>query len=677
MIRRGLTLLLLATTWGCQDRYVETGDLPAIRERGRLRVAVQRTTERDRLPRSGSQIEFETELAASLARDLGLDPVFVRVDGRDELIPTLLDGRADLLAFNITVTEERSQRVRFSRPVGFVREQVVTRREDTTLTDPSDLSGREIAVQRSTSHWPTADSLRQLFPDLRIREVPADLDTDEILQRVAAGRYDIALGDDNLVAEALAYIPDLRVAFDVSGDRELAWAVRPNAPELLEEVNEFIRSEGLSTRPPTVHTGDLPTILEHQTLRVITRNNASTYFIWRGQLRGFEYDLARRFADRLGVRLEVLVPHNRAALLNWLEQGRGDIVAAGLTPNEERDEQVDFSRPYSWVIQTVVVRADDSTIRAVEDLEGRTVVVRRLSSYWKTAQEILESGVDFTLEAAPEDLETEQIIDFVARGEYDLTIADSHILEIELTYRDDVAPAITLGDSVPHAWAVRTTSTQLKDAIDRFFREEYRGLWFNLTYNKYFREPEQVEELATERFAQTGAISPYDSLVQHFAGEYGFDWRLIAAQMFEESHFNPRARSRAGALGLMQVLPRTGQAFGFDSLLVPEQSIEAGVKYLRHQYELINEPETEQDRLWFALASYNAGYGHVQDARHLARRLGKDPNRWFDEVESVMPLLARRDYHSRTRHGYCRCSEPVRYVRRIREKYQAYQELTG
>ena len=147
---------------------------------------------------------------------------------------------------------------------------------------------------------------------------------------------------------------------------------------------------------------------------------------------------------------------------------------------------------------------------------------------------------------------------------------------------------------------------------------------------------------------------------------------MVAAQMYEESRFDPEAVSFAGAVGLMQLMPATARGFGFDSLTVPEVSIHAGTRYLGHVYYLLEEIPDPQERLWFSLASYNAGIGHVRDARRLAVEQGLDPNVWFENVATVAPLLMRRSYHSKAEHGYCRCNEPVAYVRKIRDRERAY-----
>ncbi|MEJ2678878.1 MAG: transporter substrate-binding domain-containing protein, partial [Gemmatimonadota bacterium] len=541
----------------------------------------------------------------------------------------------------------------------------------------ADLEGRTVVVRRSSSYWDTLERMRQQHPGITLKPAPEDLDPEDILYRVSTGEYDATLADDNLVNEAQAYMPGLHVAFDATGRQAVGWGLRPDAPELLVAVNDFLEDAALGGQRPDRARLDLEGIRERGAVRMLTRNSAATYFIWRGKLVGFEFDLARRFAQRLGVRLEVVVAPDRASLLSWLRQGRGDFVAAGLTITPQREAAgIAFSRPYSYAREMVVARPGDSTLTAPAQLAGRTIVVRRSSSYWETLKALRQRGIRLHLEAAPEALETEEIIDSVASGAYDLTVADSHILAIERSWRDDVRGVMALNDSVPHGWAVRQDQPGLLAAIDTFIHQEYRGRFYNVLYQRYFESPSRIRQEVADRPTRTGRISPFDSLFQVFAQRYDFDWRLIAAQAYQESQFNPRARSFAGALGLMQVLPGTAREMGIDSLRQPAHGIRAGVMYLNWLRDQLPETVTGGDRIWLALAAYNAGWGHLMDARRLAQSLGHDPDTWFGSLDTVMPLLARARYHAHARYGYCSCVQPVLYVRGIRLRYQAYVAAT-
>ena len=218
------------------------------------------------------------------------------------------------------------------------------------------------------------------------------------------------------------------------------------------------------------------------------------------------------------------------------------------------------------------------------------------------------------------------------------------------------------------------SNPDLLAALNEYLDKEYRSLFFNVVYQKYFENPVRMRSHRENRVdhADADGLSPYDEIVRREAAKYGFDWALIVAQMYQESRFNRKARSRAGAIGLMQLLPRTAREFGVKNLRDPDQSIRAGVAYLAWLHSRFEPELTVKDRMWLALAAYNAGFGHVRDARKLARQLGFDPDRWFDNVEKAMRLLSKRAYYRKTAYGYVRGYEVVKYVREIRERYRSY-----
>ena len=656
--------------------YVAKGDLADILARDELRVLIPKRNNRRFLPRGGLPIEAEMELVESFAKTQGIQIEWIHTDNHRDLLPNLLAGKGDLVAASLTVTPARKEKVAFSVPTAVIKEQVVVRANDPNPPKSiEELVGRQIAVRRSSSYWDTLTELKKTHPGLRFGAVPETIDTQEILGGVSSGKYDITIADNNLLRAVMAYDYNLKPSFDLSGERATAWAVRPDAPKLLKALDRFLNREKLATHSPKRYRDDFPQLLQRKTLRLITRNSAATYFLWRGKLLGFEYELIRRFAKKHGMRVEVVVPPARGDLIPWLTEGRGDLIAAAMTVTDERRklESIAPTTPYNMVSEILVARADDAKkIQSLKDLEDRKIVVRRSSSYWSTLEKLQSGGAKFRLVQAPEELETEEIIARVASGEYDLTLADSHILDIELTWRSDVDAAFPLGDPVPQAWFVRADNPQLLAALNQFISEEYKQTTYNILYKKYFKNQRKIRKHIQFRAKSVGQLSPYDDLVKKFAARYGFDWRLIVAQMFEESQFDPNAQSFAGAVGLMQVLPRTGRQYGFKNLHHPETSIHAGTRYLAYLRDRLDSELSVKDRMWMALAAYNAGYGHLFDARRIAEQKGWNPNRWFDHVEKAMLLLSRPAYARRSRYGYARGHETVRYIREIRRRYNAY-----
>ncbi len=651
-----------------------TADLGGIVERGSLRVLVEREPELY-LPRHGAGLYAERELASRFAARYGIAAELVFVEKFSDLLPALLAGEGDIVVANLTVTDERRQQVAFTRALDFSRDRLVVAAGRPLPAQDAPLAGT-IAAREDTTLLATAVQLAAVHEGL----VPVALDSaeknDALLDRLAAGEFDFAVQDGNVLELMLEYRDDVVAGWPLTEPRALAWAVRPDNPALLSALNDFLAEYRLLGDGMRRYVEDLPGLTERRRLRMITRNNAATYFLWRGELLGFEYELGKRFADAANLRLEVVVAPSHDDMIPMLLDGRGDFIAAYLVPNEARRAQgVAFTRPYHYASEVLVGRAGEPPVAHVGELAGRRIAARRTSSYWDHLEELkAQTGAAFELEAAPADMETQEIIDAVASGRFDLTVADSHILDIELTWRDDVVALLNLGEDRPHAWAVHPQNVALKAAMDEFIRQTYRGLFYNVSYAKYFENPRHVRDEPAALIAP-GRISPWDDLVKSYAARFNFDWRLIVAQMHQESRFDPEAKSWMGALGLMQVLPRTGREFGFERLTDPEIGIHAGVRYLdwvRDRFPATLEPG---QRTWFALAAYNAGHGHVRDARRLARELGLDPDRWFGNVEQAMLRLSEPEFARRARHGYVRGHEPVKYVREIRRRYRAYTQL--
>jgi membrane-bound lytic murein transglycosylase F len=664
---------------------VSTGDLKAIRASGVLRVLVE-GTEEDFLPRQGLPKAQDRMLLERFAQKQGFAVEFIQAPSFDRLIPMLREGRGDLIAADLTVTPSRQKEIAFTRPVAIVSEFVVGRRGAADLPrKPEALAGRTLHVRASSSF---ADSLRALAqekaPGLVIEPVPEAIETEEIVYQVSRGERPLTVADSHLLAAIEAYNPDVERLFPIAEGRQIAWAVRQENPELRLALDSFITAHVLTEYATERFTGDLAAIRKRGVLRVLTRNNPVTYFLHRGEQYGFDFELAKAAAEALGVRLEVVVPPSRDQLIPWLIEGRGDVIAASLTITPERAAQVAFSRPYLFGEEVLVQRASGPKVASLAELKGQKIHVRASSSYHSTLLALQKAHGPFEIVAEPEELETEAVLDKVAQGEIPFTVADGHLLAAEQAYRDGLEAAFPLpAEAAPAskegsrgiAFAVRKDSTKLRAFLDGFVKKTYRGTHYNMWRKRYFENSRRIAQAKEERAEVSGTLSPYDALFQTYASRYGMDWRLMAAQAYQESRFNPKLRSWVGAIGLFQVMPATGKSLGFRDLEDPEQGTHAGVMYMQWLVARF-EPEIPfKHRLRFALAAYNAGIGHVQDARRIAREKGWNPNKWFGHVEKAMLLLERPEYYRRARYGYCRGSEPVKYVSEIQNRYASYVEL--
>ena len=429
------------------------------------------------------------------------------------------------------------------------------------------------------------------------------------------------------------------------------------------------------------HPRSLAEIVKSGYLRVLTRNNDTSFFIYRGHRMGFDYELGKKVAQRLGIRVDMIVTQSWAEMVPALLKGEGDVIAAEVSVTEERKKQVLFAEPWGRTREVVVWRDGSLPIARAEDLSGKEVHVRRSSTYFATLSELgarlAAAGKEpVRIAVVPEEWETDSILQAVARGEIAYTVADDLLARVHTAYWENLVVGPAIGPSRDLAWAVRPRDRALRRVIDRVFRELRRKPDFNLLRHKYFEAQRSLRKERKDKFfaAETGTLSPYDPLVRRYAEEHGFDWRLVAAQIYQESHFDPQRRSWVGALGLFQIMPATAKELGVVDPADPEQSIRGGLAYMEQLSRHYQEVRDPTERYRFALAAYNTGAGHVDDARALARKAKKNAAAFW-EVAPFLLQLSDRSVASGTRFGFCRGVEPVDYVRHIDERYAGYAQL--
>jgi membrane-bound lytic murein transglycosylase F len=651
--------------------YVLRADLSEIQRKGFIRFLFH--GDADYLPRAGDPRAAEHALAEDLAERLGVTAVFISVGGQNDLSSELNEGNGDVIIGSLAITAARSKQMAFTRPIRFVDQLVVVRAGDTSLQSASDLAGKEVTVRDGSSYSEALDNAR--VKGVRIKVAPESMQTFELLQKVGKGEEKITVADSDLFAAATAFAPNIRSPFKLVEKQPIAWGVRRNNPDLKAAIDAFLVEQALTSEEDEIYFADLTEIKKRKVVRVLTRNTSSTFFIYKGEQLGFEYELAREFARSIGVLLEIIIPPSREALLEYLDAGKGDLIAANMTRTPEREKRYAFSAPYQFVSELLIVPAKDKTTKSLSDLKGKTVSVRKSSSYYETLMTMKDS-LGFKIDLLPEELETEDILTAVGQGKIAATVADSNIVQIEQTYNSNIRSVGPLGDIVEIGWMVRRNQTDLKNELDAFMKKLYKGTFYNIMINKYFKDSKGGRFIQNLRADRGGQLSPYDALVKKHAIANEMDWRLITAQMYQESGFNPKATSWVGAKGLMQVMPRTAQELRIGNLEDPNNGILAGTRVMAQYLNYFNSPEiTAKDRIRFALASYNCGPGHVYDARDLAKDMGLDSNTWFGNVEKAMVLLTKRDIAKKARYGYCRCEEPVNYVAQIQNRYDHYVQL--
>ena len=413
-------------------------------------------------------------------------------------------------------------------------------------------------------------------------------------------------------------------------------------------------------------TPTLDAIRQTGQLTVITRNNSHCYYSYRDQEMGFEYDLVKAFADYLGVELKIVIAEKWEGMIPTLMDGTGDLIAASMTITPGRKRYVAFSNGYLDIKQHIIVHRSNTSVRELKDLSGRSVHVRKGTSYQENLEHLKQNHpeLDFTL-ILHEDIPTEELIRQVSEKEIEITIADSNIAMLNRRYYPDAVMAGAISETEELGWAVNPKSSGLLTRINVFLEQLKHSDEFYDIYSRYYANVEQFDFVDLRKFHRRirSRLPKYQSYIVRASEKYGFDWRLIAAQMYQESHFNPRAQSHAGAYGLMQLTQRTAHSFGVTDITHPKQNIFAGVNHLKNLFDYFD-LDNATDRIKISLAAYNIGQGHIRDAQKLAIQLRLDPNKWAS-MKKTLPLLRYRQYYKNATYGYCRGTEPVAYVRQI------------
>jgi membrane-bound lytic murein transglycosylase F len=437
-------------------------------------------------------------------------------------------------------------------------------------------------------------------------------------------------------------------------------------------------------------TNHLDRIREEGVLKVVTEYNSISYFIYRGQPMGFQFEMLQELADYMKLELNVTVSNDLEKNFRDLNDGEVDLIAKNLTVTADRKQQVKFTSPLLQTRQVLVQRKPElwkemnpkqletNVIRNQLNLEGKTVYVQTGSVYAKRLLD-LSNEIGGGIQIREVQLESEQLIQRVALGEIDYTICDENVGLVNATYfpQLDVGTAVSFPQNV--AWAVNLKSDSLKAEIDRWIKEFRQTSRYTYLYDKYFKNRHSYHNIHSEFYAlSSGKISEFDDILKEESEVINWDWRLLASMVYQESRFNPDAVSWAGAFGLMQLMPGTALNYGVSMDSTPREHIKAGIKFIQWLDDRFkNEISNQDERIKFVLAAYNIGYGHIQDARRLASKYGDDPNTWTGDVEEWLLKKSDPEYYSdpAVKYGYARGLETYDYVREVLERYEHYKNI--
>lgn len=433
---------------------------------------------------------------------------------------------------------------------------------------------------------------------------------------------------------------------------------------------------------------DLTEIIKDKKLTVLVENSAISYFIYRGQPMGLEYEILSRFAKEIGVQLEMKIVKNLDDMIPMLLSDEGDLISCNYTITKERQKEIDFSEPYMRTPQVLVQRKpkDWSTrkksdwkkdvLTDPEQLANQQIHVWGNSSYFKRLEHLQEElGDTIYTKSVDGSVIPEEIIEWVSTGIIDYTITDKNVAQINEAFYPNIDIELELSITQKIAFGIRKTSPALQNQLNEWLNEFMKTTTYRYIIHKYINMKSFAEK-SQDEFSSLGGgkISRFDEEIKQISKEYNFDWRLLSAIIYQESKFTEGNESWAGAYGLMQFMPTVGPVYDVYPDSPPEVQIRGGMKKINRNYNDWKEIPDSIQRLKFTLATYNAGLGHIKDAQGLTKKHGKDPLVWDDNVEEFILKLSKPKYYQDEvcRSGYFRGVETYQYVRKVFIRYNEY-----
>ncbi|MEJ2603384.1 MAG: membrane-bound lytic murein transglycosylase MltF [Gammaproteobacteria bacterium] len=412
-------------------------------------------------------------------------------------------------------------------------------------------------------------------------------------------------------------------------------------------------------------------------LRVVTRNSPTAYYIGVNGPVGPEYDLVKGFADSLDVELTITPVESFDQIIPTIVARDAHMAAAGLSATEARKELVRFSDPYHQVSQHLIYRLGTGKPRSLDDVADGRIAVMAGSSHIETLETLQKENP--ALDWNPQrNAEVADLLMQVANDEIDYTVADSTDFNIIRNYHPELRVALDLEVADPIAWAFPADGDDsLVKAANRYLKRTKRDGSLARILDRYYGHTDKFDYVGTRSFLRhyERRLPRYREMFARAADENGFDWRLLAAIGYQESHWRPGAVSPTGVRGIMMLTEATADYLGIEDRVDPQSSISGGARFLRRLKRRLPETIRDPDRTWLALAAYNVGYGHLMDARRIVELQGGNPNAWID-VADALPLLAQRKWYSRVIYGYARGWEPVLYVENVRTYLDILRWLT-
>jgi len=437
----------------------------------------------------------------------------------------------------------------------------------------------------------------------------------------------------------------------------------------------------ISCRNKSDPNADFLRITQKGEIDVLTLSGSMSYFIYKGEPKGYEYELLSGFADSLNLKINIHLAENETKLMEMLLRGEGDLIAYNIPVTNSGKKQATYCGREVINEQVLIQRSNkgDTILKDVTGLIGKDVWVIHDSKYYQRLKNLNdELGGGINIRTIEKDTVTvEDLIEMVSRGEIPYTISDSDMAKLNKTYFNNINIDLLVSHPQRSSWAVRKTSPGLAAAIDKWFEKNQNAPQYKRIMKRYF----EISKMPGEEplpIISPKQISTFDPFFKEYARIINWDWRLLASISFQESGFFTDRVSWAGAAGLMGLMPKTAESYGapIDQIYDPEQNIKASVGFIKKLNQMFASIENEDERINFILAAYNSGPGHVNDAQALAGKYGKNPAEWKD-VNEYMNLKKLPEYYNDSvcKSGYFRGgADTENYVKNVIERWRYYQK---
>ena len=423
------------------------------------------------------------------------------------------------------------------------------------------------------------------------------------------------------------------------------------------------------------------------TIVALAVNHSASYFLWKGDILGYEYELLKKFAKHKGWNLRIKVVEHQDSLLQYLKRGEGDIIANTIAVTNPLREEVNFSKYlYSSPIVLIQRKPEDwenllphqinnRLVRNVLKIEDKAIYVSNNSHHYNRLMQLGDDiGDSINIIKKDEITSDYELIELVAKEKIDYTVANKEIASMYAAYYKNIDYGTAVSMPQKKSWAMRKNSPKLLEEINSWLKNYQRYKEYYFIYDKYYNNPNTYRKLNYAPYSSiTGKLSIYDDIIKNEATRINWDWRLLASLIYQESQFNNERESWMGAIGLMQVMPTTAEMHDETDIYDAKNNVKVGVDHI--EYIMKNFAELDSiNKIKFTLGAYNVGLGHIYDAQRIAKHLENNPNIWDGNVAEALLLKSKKEYYQLPicRNGYCRGIESYNYVNEILERYDNY-----